>query len=479
VVTVNLQQVRKAYPRSELQELKMFKGLEPAKASLFDKFYREFHVFTTFSLVGGIEGWAINRDRNIRLEAHYHGVPSEEVGAIMLEMVDQVIEEKELDIPPYQPPVPKEEKSVSQVSQEIAARNEAQAKAYRDSQTFEFEAQSGVQAGGLMFTAILPFKKVNKLIDVNLSKVPQEERYQRVPSAARVKVLSSYVVQYQENYILPSITCTIEGEYEFNALAPRSSFGTLTLPPGTKLHPIDGGHRLNSINVIVNQTPKLEEEEICVMFVVDRGLRQRRQWFSDINKEQVKPPKAISLEYDRRDREANFHRDVIDEIPLFAKYTERAKGSAGGKNSNNLFVLTWLHGADKLLRPGNTYEMDMKYCVEWWKAVVANIPILANYDPQDPRMSPEDVREHLCCTALALKALAIVGKAASYRYRDKPEGLTEFLKPLSKIDWSKEDEEWEGLIIETSQTRTGPKRKILTRNTDQLVEFLTKKLRNP
>jgi|GEM_PF-7114099 len=472
-VAVTLQGTKLSLPPQELQGLNVS---QKRSNYHFDKIYRDFHVHTVDSLAGGFYGHAINRDLNIRLERHYHGVLVEEVAKVMIGLVDEVIEERELDIPPYQPPAPKNpQQDNSEFYAEANVRWRQEEQARRDALTFTFEAMSGVQAGGLMFTAILMFKKVKKLIDVDLKKIPVDERYQRVPSAARVKALSNYVIQYPDNYILPALTCTIEGEYEFSPLAPRSSLGSLTLLPSTKLYPIDGGHRLNSINAIVNQMPKLEEEEICVTFVIDRGLKQRRQWFSDINKEQVKPPKAISLEFDRRDREANFHRNVIDEIPLFAKYTERTKGSASGKGSNNLFVLTWLHGANKILRPNYQYDTDFNYCIAYWKAVIANTPVLANYDPQNPRMNPAEVREHLCCTALALKAFAMLGKGIFMRYRDSLEGLEDSLEPLSQIDWDKENEEWEGLIIETVKGRV-EKKKILTRNTDQLVEYLKRRL---
>jgi DNA sulfur modification protein DndB len=472
-VVVNLQGIRLTLSPEDLEGLNVS---QKRSNYHFTKFYRQFDVYTVDSLGGGLYGHAINRDLNIRLERHYHGVSVEDVGKVMIGLVDEVIEERELDIPPYQPPAsknPQQDNTEFYAEANVRWRQEEQAR--RDALTFTFEAMSGVQAGGLMFTAILTFKKVKKLIDVDLRKIPQEERYQRVPSPARVKALSNYIIQYPDTYILPSLTCTIEGEYEFSPLAPRSSLGSLTLLPGTKLHPIDGGHRLNSINAIVNQMPKLEEEQICVTFVIDRGLKQRRQWFSDINKEQVKPPKAISLEFDRRDREANFHRNVIDEIPLFAKYTKRTKGSASGKGSNNLFVLTWLHGANKTLRPDYNYDTDFKYCIAYWKAVIANTPVLANYDPQNPRMSPAEVREHLCCTALALKAFAMLGKGIFRRFEDSLEGLEDFLEPLSQIDWDKENEEWEDLIIETVKGRV-EKKKILTRNTDQLLEYLKHRL---
>jgi hypothetical protein len=107
--------------------------------------------------------------------------------------------------------------------------------------------------------------------------------------------------------------------------------------------------------------------------------------------------------------------------------------------------------------------------------VIANTPVLANYDPQNPRMNPAEVREHLCCTALALKAFAMLGKGIFMRYRDSLEGLEDSLEPLSQIDWDKENEEWEGLIIETVKGRV-EKKKILTRNTDQLVEYLRHRL---
>jgi DNA sulfur modification protein DndB len=438
-----------------------------------DHTYRTFDIFVNESLFGGITGHAVNRELNIRLEQRFsektlnHATLARKT---MQDKVDAVIESKNLDISPYVEPVPQPEESAQEISRRIQARNEEESRQHRLNQSFTFDACVGVQAGSLFFTAVIEFSVVAKLFDIDIKKQSPEERYQRVPSGARVRNLASYVTNNQDSYILPSLTCAIEGAYDFERYGPRTKAGVLTVHPGAKFHLLDGSHRKGAIAKVVQELAKLGCEQIAVTFVLDRGLKTRRQWFSDINLNAQKPPKALSLDYNRRDREGNFHRDVIDEIPLFAKYTERSKGSAAGKNSQNLFVLTWLHNANKLLRPNISYETDFNYCVAFWNALVEIIPDWHNYDPTSPsNPAPETVREKLCCTAIGIKALAQLGEQMVGRFGERPDEIKAFLAPLAKIQWSKSAPDWQGLIVESG--------KILTKNLPQFLAYLKFKLK--
>ncbi len=446
------------------------------KECKYNHLYRSFDIFVIDSLFGGISCHAVNRDLDLRIEEHhphsemFHGAPVARFA--MRRKVDELIESRGLDIPPHVEKIPKQEESATEISRRIHLKELERQRIKRMNKVFAFDACSGIQAGAIFFTATIKLNDIADMFNIDISKLQQIERYQRIPSGARINGLVSYMKINQETYILPSLTCSIEGEYEFEQYGPRTKAGVLTLKAETELHLIDGGHRRGAIEKVVKELAKLGEEDIAVKFVIDRGLRQRRQWFSDTNRFAKTPPKSLCLDYDRRDREANFHRDVIDDIPAFAKYTERTKGSAGGKSSQNLFVLTWLHSANQILRPNQDYQTDFNYCTAFWTAL-SEIIDWRDYDPASPSSpSPEKMREKLCCTAIVIKALAQIGQEMAYQFSEKLDSIKEFLKPLETIDWSKSNPDWEGIAIE----KVGDKYKVLTKNMPQIVAYLKWKL---
>jgi hypothetical protein len=252
-----------------------------------DHIYRTFDLFVLDSLFGGITGHAVNRELDIRLEQRF---PSQNqwgdapaVRLMMRSKVDDVIVQHALEIPPHTEPVPKQEMSASEFSRQVQRRYEAERKIKRMNQSFTFDACSGTQGTNLLFTAVIEFAQVVEMFHIDVKKQSLDERYCRVPSGLRVNRLASYITSNQNSYIIPSLTCSIEGDYEFKEYAPHSSAGKLTIKPGAKLHLLDGSHRKCAIFKVVEELAKLGKEGIPVTFILDRGIKRRRQWFTDIN----------------------------------------------------------------------------------------------------------------------------------------------------------------------------------------------------
>lgn len=433
-----------------------------------DHTYRDFHIVAMNSVTGVASGYATHQELDIRLSRTFQKLSLDQVRAAMRRQVDDTIAERKLDIPPEVEPPAEEEESADDIYRRIHKKHLEKERQRKMSKTYHLDATVGVQAGEEMFNATIPLKLVVDLIDIEWIEVPVEERYQRIPNKARVDKIKNYVIETQDSYILPSITVSVAGDFEFIKYEGSATAGTLTFNPGVKLYLLDGGHRRKSIEKIIGEVPKLGKESIGVYMVRDRGLEQRQQWFATINLTMVKPPKTLALQYDQSDREANFNRNVIDAIPLFSKYTNRENGSA---KDNKLFVLTWFYTAHKVMRSNISYDADLAFCVAFWQAVIANIPAWDFYDPS--KEDPKKVRAKICCTAIFIKALAIIASDLAFIYcrEEKPNmasELKDYLLPLSEIKWNKDNPEFQGVIVQDN--------KILTQNVNQFTQFLIQKL---
>jgi len=405
---------------------------------------------------------AINRQLNIKIEEkHPLDANLEDIAEAMLEKVDVCIEERGLDIPPHQ--------TANEVSSaEILNRleqEEAQRQALRAKKSYTFKVAAGVQGKRIYFVACVPMEIVEELF-IDFTQLPPEERYQRIPSKGRIREMKDYLIERPTTYLVPPVVATIEGDWEH-----EPGTDEMTILPGAKCHLIDGSHRKEGIVKAIKEYRALAEEDLPVMFVCDRGLPQRQQWFSDTNRKARKPHASLSLQFDHHDREANFNRNVVDSVPLLAAYTNREQGSVGGKTSNKLFVLTWLHEANKKMRPNKGYDIDFRFCTNFWKALVEVIPQWKDYDPT--LTDPQEIRnDFISCHGVTIKALAEIGKAMNYDHRNSTlDEMVEFLLPLSEVKWEKDNPDWIDRIVSDQQ-------KILTRpvNVKRLTAYLKAQL---
>jgi DNA sulfur modification protein DndB len=441
----------------------------PADFDQTNRHYRTFEVGAISPPWGGTSGYATNRDLEIWLTADFPNLTLPETRREMRRLVDETIRDRQLDIPPYVARVREPEEPNSVAFPRIYKQHLELQRIRKMSKTFHFDVTAGIQAGAAVFSAMLPLKLLVELIEIDWVETPVEERYQRIPSPKRVRELKNYVVETQDAYILPPLTASIEGEYEFQKYEESDNAGRLTLHPGVKLYLIDGGHRRKGAEQIIQEVALLGRETIGVYFVIDRGLEQLQQWFATVNRTMQRVPKTLELQYDQSDRDANFNREVVDSIPLFSKYTNRETGSA---SENKLFVLTWFYNAHRLMRSGlGSYSDDLAFCRAFWQAAIANIPDWRNYDPK--KVDPKKARDKISATAIFLKAMASVGGelAIVYCREAKPsmqEDLNKYLEPLQPIEWTKDNPELQGVIVQNN--------KILTRNHLQLVEFIKSKL---
>lgn len=309
-----------------------------------------------------------------------------------------------------------------------------------------FPAVRGIQAGRPCYTAMCPMRLVPKLFVFDEDEVPPEVRAQRTLNRARVPEISSYLSENVENYTLSSLTASVNGKIDFKPLSDTGvgqNMGTLTIPMDAQILINDGQHRRAAIELAIKEQPELGHDSISVLFFIDEGLKKSQQMFADLNKHAVRPSDSISTLYDHREQASALARYLVNKILMFKKLTELEKSSISNR-STKLFTISSIKNASKaLLRKGNKdsiSEAEMELASEYWSAVIECMP-----DWQavfERKLASSELREqYVHAHGVILQAL---GQTGADLLSQKPKTWQSSLKKLRKIDWARNNEDWEG-----------------------------------
>ena len=171
----------------------------------------------------------------------------------------------------------------------------------------------------------------------------------------------------------------------------------------------DGQHRRAAIEEALRERPTLGDETISVVVFADRGLKRSQQMFADLNIHAVRPTKSIKLLYDHRDALAGLSRDVVEAVPLFRDFTCFDSTSISNR-SVKLFTLSSIHQSTVELigksNAGKIESADKDMAVEFWKAVIANMPDWQRVGTREVS-SFELRRDFIHAHGVALQAIAI------------------------------------------------------------------------
>jgi DNA sulfur modification protein DndB len=149
-------------------------------------------------------------------------------------------------------------------------------------------AARGVQAGCEYYLAMLPIRSAAQLFKVDYFNLPPEERSQRVPDPQRVETLAKWISENPNDYVLPALTGSIEGELEFKPCPGNPRVGLLVVDLGAIWHLLDGQHRKEALRK-ASENEAIANEAIAVTLFADRGLEWRQRAFAKINL-YAKPP---------------------------------------------------------------------------------------------------------------------------------------------------------------------------------------------
>ena len=79
---------------------------------------------------------------------------------------------------------------------------------------------------------------------------PEHKIIQRQMNPGRIPKIAEYLVQYHEDYVLPPIIVSIEGETHFTPISSENEnlqMGVLSIPESADFHINDGQHRCAAI----------------------------------------------------------------------------------------------------------------------------------------------------------------------------------------------------------------------------------------
>ena len=317
-------------------------------------------------------------------------------------------------------------------------------------ETYGFDAIRGIQAGREFYVAMCPFKTIPKLFIFNDEFVPPEMRAQRILRNTRIPALKNYIINNTKDYIFSSLTASVDGVMKFSPSPSEGQdgkIGRLYINMDATILINDGQHRRRAIEQALKEMPDLGHEMISVVFFQDKGLKRSQQMFADLNKNAIKPTKSLNILYDHRDNFSQFIVRLINSVEIFQGRVELEK-TAISNRSKTFFTLSGIADSTMTLlgiNKGRKITEEESWNVkEYWNEVSKNIPewqLLIQGKVTSAELRKNYVNAH---TNL-LNALGIVGNVLINEY---PKNWKEKIRGLQKIDWARNNIEWEGRLLQ-------------------------------
>ena len=317
-------------------------------------------------------------------------------------------------------------------------------------ETYGFDAIRGIQAGHEFYVAMCPLKIIPKLFIFNDHDIPPELRAQRTLRNTRIPAIKNYILNNPTDYIFSSLTASVDGTIKFTpaaSLGEQGKLGRLYISMESRLLINDGQHRRKAIEEALKERPELGHDMISVVFFQDKGLKRSQQMFSDLNKNAVKPTKSLNILYDHRDSFSNFIVNLANTIDVFQGRVELEK-TAISNRSTKFFTLNGISEATMkflgISKGRKVSEDEVKIIREFWAEVARNMPewqLLIQGKVSASELRNGYVNSH---TNL-LNALGIFGNILIKEYPDEWKSL---ISRLKRINWSRDNEEWEGRLLQ-------------------------------
>jgi len=332
---------------------------------------------------------------------------------------------------------------------------------------YQFTALRGIQAGREYYVAMCPLKLIPKIFLFDEEEIPAELRAQRVLNRARIPEIARYLVNNQEDYILSSLTASIDGDVTFepfnNSGLGRNS-GVLTVPMSSRILINDGQHRRAAIEEALREDPHIGDETVSVVFFIDAGLSRSQQMFADLNKHAVRPTKSLGILYDKRDPLSRLAIHLMQHVPVFQDLTEVEKTTISNR-STKLFTLSAIYQATKALlqadKSAKVTKKERELATQYWTLLSDVIPEW-RLAATKQISAAELRRQYIHCHGVALHAMGIAGATLIATY---PDTWPEQLSPLAEVDWRRANVRlWEGRAMRHGKMSKAGKSVSLTAN---------------
>lgn len=313
--------------------------------------------------------------------------------------------------------------------------------------TSNFPAIRGTQAGREYYVIMFPLKLIPRLIAEFEEEMPVEHRSQRIINKNRIPDIANYILDNPLDYCFSSITVSFDGDMEFHpySMEPQhNNIGNLIMSMDSKFLVNDGQHRRAAIEEALRISPELGNETISVVVFQDHGLKRAQQMFADLNRNSVNITSSIGILYEHRDQLANITKQIISEIPLFERYTDKEKVSLS-KLSPRIFALNQIFNTNTILlnkKKGQLIsELEHTFLKEFW--IVLSEAVTEWQLVIKKEITPSELRiNFIVAHGVFLEAIGVVGR---YLYINHPTDWKKYLLKLSTVDWSRHNKsEWLG-----------------------------------
>jgi DNA sulfur modification protein dndB len=303
---------------------------------------------------------------------------------------------------------------------------------------YRFPVVKGLQAGRAYFIGMVPLRMISRLFPSDEEYVPPEYRAQRKLNAARIPVISKYILQNRQDYVFSALAASIDGTFKFIPSEIASDVGVLEVSMDARFQINDGQHRKAAIIEALAEDETLADETISVVFFEDKGLVRSQQIFTDLNKHAVKTSNSISELYDSRDDLAVVTRKVVSSVAFINEFTDKEKDILG-KFSSKLFTLNMFYNANrKIIQRLEINRVCERFLIDFWNCVAENI--VQWNELSNKEISKVDLRENYIVTqAVVIQAL---GRVGNYFYLHRNANMHDSLQKLRDIDWKRTAHQW-------------------------------------
>ena len=330
---------------------------------------------------------------------------------------------------------------------------------------YVFPAIRGIQAGHEYYVSMCPMRLLPKIFLFDEEELVPELRAQRLINKSRLPEMTRYITSNPETYVFSAITVSVDGEARFDSIAKEGDanrIGILRIPMSARFIINDGQHRRAAMERALLEKPDLGDESIAVVFFLDPGLERCQQMFADLNRYAIRPSKSLSILYDHRDDTAQLTKALIARSPAFRDLVELEKTSLA-RRSRRLFTLSALYHATAELLAGMDDNPDQlaALAVSYWESISSR---LAEWQQvRRGEISAGEVRtDYIHTHGVVLQAFGHVGNAL---IREFPEGWTEKLAAIERIDWRRANSAlWEGRALSGGRISKAGRSVLLTAN---------------
>ncbi|WP_281884730.1 DNA sulfur modification protein DndB [Paenibacillus sp. YYML68] len=312
--------------------------------------------------------------------------------------------------------------------------------------SYSFPALRGIQAGNEFYVVMCPLKLIPKIFVFDEEEIPPEYRAQRTLNRSRVPEIANYIIDNPSDYVFSSLTASVDGQMLFQSYTNDPDFnnlGRLSISMDARLLINDGQHRRAAIEEALKVLPELGQENISVVFLKDDGLTRCQQIFADLNRHAINTTSSLGILYEHRDQLANITKDIVKQIPLLERYTDKERPSLS-KLSPKIFVLSNIFNANGriLNKKKGDYvsELEREFLSSFWTELCDSVVEWQTVLKRE--MSPTELRSnYINAHGIFLEAIGVVG---SYLYINHPTNWSTYIKKIATIDWSRSNSEWLG-----------------------------------